>query len=459
MHFLLRSPEKRPRARVREGLSDRIDRVRPARRFARASNPARARAAPTRLQRRTTLRSTGNKRRRYSRVFLDSRRAGSVRTAAEAAGSNDLPQVSVDFGVCDRARINHRDAVGVRIFFMTTNSPSEKRLEELREEAWNDGVAPGKGVDVAGGPIPRKSGYYGQPVIKPPVWTWQIPLYFFVGGIAGMSAVIALAAAIFHHLDPALATNVGVGRAAIYVAAIAGAILSPVLLIMDLGRPHLFLNMLRVFKHRSPMSMGAWILTAFGTCAVPGLIALELHAHQIFPGTLNQLLSFAAGILIFGAAIFGTLLATYTGVLIGATAIPVWFLHRTLLPIHFGTAGLGSAAALLELLGHRIPALNFIGYYAAAVETALLIWLSVAKHGAADRAIHEHGSGWLVRIGEVFNGPLALLLRFFGFIPWAAISFLAGALVSRIGWIGVGKVSGADPEAVFASQRYSSRRG
>jgi hypothetical protein len=222
---------------------------------------------------------------------------------------------------------------------------------------------------------------------------------------------------------------------------------------VDLGRPHLFLNMLRVFKHRSAMSMGAWILTAFGTCAVPGLIALELHARQIFPGTLDQLLSFAAGIFIFGSAIFGTLLATYTGVLIGATAIPAWFLHRTLLPIHFGTAGLGSAAAVLELLGHRIPALNFIGFYAAAVETALLTWLSVAKHGAADRAIHEHGSGWLIRIGEVLNGPLALLLRFFGFIPWAAISFLVGALVSRIGWIAVGKVSGADPEAVFASQR------
>src|SRR5262249_6870711 len=139
-----------------------------------------------------------------------------------------------------------------------------------------------------------------------------------------------------------------------------------------------------------------WILTAFGACAVAGLLALELHAHQVFPGTLDQFLRFAAIILIFAAAIFGTLLATYTGVLIGATAIPAWFLHRTLLPIHFGTAGLGSAAAVLELMGHRMAALNFLGFYAAVVETALLIWLSVAKHGAADRAIHEHGSGWLI---------------------------------------------------------------
>jgi hypothetical protein len=211
---------------------------------------------------------------------------------------------------------------------------------------------------------------------------------------------------------------------------------------------------LRVFKHRSAMSMGAWILSFFGACAVPGLIALELHAHQIFPGTLDQLLRVAASVFILASAIFGTLLATYTGVLIGATAIPAWFLHRTLLPIHFGTAGLGSAAAVLELLGYRTPVLNFLGFYAAGVESALLIWLSVNKHGVADRAIHEHGSGWLIRIGEVLNGPLALVLRFLGLIPFAAISFLIGALVSRIGWIWVGKVSGSDPESVFAAERY-----
>jgi Polysulphide reductase, NrfD len=360
----------------------------------------------------------------------------------------------VDLGVRDGGRINHRDARGVRVFFMTTGSPSEKRLEELREQAWKDGVVPGKGVDVAGGPIPRKPGYYGQPVVKPPVWTWQVPLYFFFGGIAGMSAVIATGDVLFHHVDPSLATNVGVARAAMWIAFIAGAVLSPILLIMDLGRPRLFLNMLRVFKHRSAMSMGAWILSAFGACAVPGLIALELHARQIFPGTLDQLLRLAADIFIFGSAIFGTLLATYTGVLIGATAIPAWFLHRVLLPIHFGTAGLGSAAATLELLGHRIPALNFLGFYAAGVESALLIWLSVDKHGVADRAIHEHGSGWLIRIGEVLNGPLAIVLRLFGLVPFAAISFLLGALVSRVGWIAVGKVSGSDPESVFAAERY-----
>jgi formate-dependent nitrite reductase membrane component NrfD len=321
---------------------------------------------------------------------------------------------------------------------------NESRLDELRGEAWRKGVVSSDAVEVAGGPIPRKAGYYGQPVVRPPVWTWEIPIYFFVGGLGGMSAVIALGALLFHHFD--------VARAGIWVAAIAS-VLSPVLLILDLGRPRLFINMLRVFKPQSAMSMGAWILLAFGACVVPGLIALEFQAFHSFDGAIDQILGVAKGILIFGSAIFGMLLATYTGVLIGATAIPAWFLHHRLLPIHFGTAGLGSAAALLELLGHRIAPLNAIGLSAAAVETVLLIWLSLDKHGDADRAIHRHGSGWLIRIGEVLTGPIPLVLRFFGAIPLAAISFLLGALVSRFGWLAVGRISGRDPESVFGSQR------
>src|SRR5436305_14774844 len=117
---------------------------------------------------------------------------------------------------------------------------SEKRLEQLREKALQEGVVPGRGVDVAGGPMPRKPGYYGEPVVKPPVWTWEIPLYIFFGGLAVLSAMVALAGLLFHHVDLA--------RAAMWLAAITGAILSPVLLIMDLCVPRVFLHMLRVLK-------------------------------------------------------------------------------------------------------------------------------------------------------------------------------------------------------------------
>jgi hypothetical protein len=321
--------------------------------------------------------------------------------------------------------------------------PNEQRLEQLREQAWGKGVVSGRGVDVIGGPIPRKPGYYGEPVVKPPVWTWEIPLYFFVGGLSGMAAVIALAGLIFHqsHLAPS----------AMWLAAI-GAIVSPILLIMDLGRPRLFLNMLRVFKYQSPMSVGAWIVFVFGGCSVPGLIALELHAQQIFGGVFDQFLQVIAFLLILGSAFWGMFLATYTGVLLGATAIPAWFLHRTLLPIHFGVAGLGSAAALLELLGHRIAPLGAIGFLAASIQTALWIWLEIDKHGKADRALCQSRSGWLIRSGEILSGPLALTLRLTDLVPLAAISFLLGALVSRFGWVWAGKVCARDPEAVFASQ-------
>lgn len=320
----------------------------------------------------------------------------------------------------------------------------ESRLDELRKEAWNKGVVAVRGVDVAGGPIPSKPGYYGLPVLKAPVWGWEIPVYLFVGGIAGMAAAISLMALIFHRSD--------IGIAAMWIAAI-GAILSPILLTIDLGRPRLFLNMLRVFKYKSPMSVGAWIVVGFGGCAICGLIALELHTRHLFGVGGDQLVKILAGILLVGSAFWGVLLATYTGVLLGVTAIPAWFLHRVLLPIHFGTAGLGSAAALLELLGYRVAPLNALGFLAAAIETALWIWLEIDKHGAADGALHEKSSGWLIRGGELFSGPLALLLRLTNLVPLAAISFLIGALISRFGWVSAGKVSARDPEAVFASQR------
>ena len=320
---------------------------------------------------------------------------------------------------------------------------TEQRLEQLREQAWDKGIVAGRGVDVTGGPIPRRSGYYGQPVVKPPVWTWEIPIYFFIGGLAGMSAVIAFAGLIFHEIDLA--------RTAMSLATI-GAVLSPILLTIDLGRPRLFLNMLRVFKYKSPMSVGAWIVFAFGACVIPGLIALELGTRYSFGGGTDQFLKIFAHLLVIGSAFWGVLLATYTGVLLGVTAIPAWFLHRVLLPIHFGSAGLGSAAALLELLGHRVAPLSALGFLAAAIETALWIWLEIDKHGAADRALHRGLPGWLIRGSEFLSGPLALILRLTNLVPLAAIAFLLGAFISRFGWIEAGKVCGRDPEAVFASQ-------
>ncbi|MDQ6654401.1 MAG: polysulfide reductase NrfD [Verrucomicrobiota bacterium] len=326
---------------------------------------------------------------------------------------------------------------------MSDRPEFEKRLDELRANAEARGEITEPGVRAQGGPIPQQPGYYGQAVVRPPVWTWEIPLYFFVGGLAGMAPSIACAAALAHHPE--------VARAAMWLSGI-GALLSPVLLVADLGRPLLFINMLRVFKWRSPMSVGAWILTMFSPCAAGGLLALELHRRGVFTGTVDSVVGIAAALLMAGAAFWGLGLATYTGVLIGVTAVPAWNLHRTVLPIHFGIAGLGSAVGALELLGHHMRPLTAIGFFVGAVETALWIWLEIDRHGAADRALHEGTSGWFLRGSEFLTGPLSLLLRIFAATPFAGASFLLGALLSRFAGMHAGRVSGRDPEAVFAAQ-------
>ena len=234
---------------------------------------------------------------------------------------------------------------------------------------------------------------------------------------------------------------------------VSAAILSPILLILDLGRPLLFLNMLRVFKYKSPMSVGSWIVSFFGINAVPGAVLVELWQCHLFSGTGGTLVAVLAVLFVIGAGFWGMFLATYTGVLIGCTTIPAWFLHRMHLPIHFGTAALGSAAGLLELIGFQIAPLYALTLLAAAVETLLWIVLEMKRHGVADRALHEGKAGVLIRLSELLSGPLALVLRLVGAGPAAAISFLLGALVSRFGWIEAGKQSGRDPESVFAVQR------
>jgi hypothetical protein len=327
---------------------------------------------------------------------------------------------------------------------MSAEQDFEVRLEKLREEAKHGAPVKGHGVDVAGGPVPRAAGYYGEGVVRPPVWTWEIPLYFFVGGAAGMAPLIACAALVLGRLQLA--------HVALWIAGL-GAIISPILLVADLGRPQLFLNMLRVFKHRSPMSVGVWILSVFGAFAVPAWLIMVLYVNQGFAPSIKLLVLAVVGLFAAGAAIAGLALATYTGVLIGATVIPAWHLHRVFLPIHFGTAGLGCAAAILELAGFQIRPLWIIGMVAACVETLLWIWLEFDRHGAADRALHEGRGGWLIRLGEVLAGPLPIILRLTNLVPCAAISFLLGALASRFGWIQAGRASGRDPEAVFASQK------
>lgn len=292
---------------------------------------------------------------------------------------------------------------------------------------------------------PARIGYHGQPFLKPPVWTWEVPLYFWIGGAAGMSALVALGSL-------AGSASLDVTRAGIWLAGI-GALVSPLLLILDLGRPRRFLNMLRVLKPRSAMSVGVWTLVVFGNASGAAFVLFESFGflqHELeLPKELLSTTLFGAMLL---SGVSGALLATYTGVLLGATAIPAWSSHAKLLPLHFATASLGTAAALLEIFGPSASALQAIGLVAAVVETLLFVVLEAGRRGAVDRVLREGPSGHRIRIASVLMGPLPLIFYLLGtsFLP--AALFALGALLSRFAWVAAGRASAADPTAVFAEQ-------
>jgi len=329
---------------------------------------------------------------------------------------------------------------------------SEERLIAIKEEAARNGRVQGRGVVPGANPFPKlpsSTSYHGNPVLKAPTWTWQVPLYFFAGGVAGTAALIALVA----HVTG----NAGMLRAALWIA-FAGALVSPPLLIADLGRPARFLNMMRVFKLRSAMSVGAWTLAGFSAA-----IGLAVVCHEVL------LAGYGIGLLVvvewvaeFFAAITGLILASYTSVLLGMTAIPVWSENRRLIPAVFLAGGLGSAAAVLELLGFLVPATQFIGIVASVVEMAVAITVEL-RGRYVDRPLHEGTVGWLMRAADVLVGPVSLLLRIF----WghsdaarqiAALCFITGALITRYAWMAAGRVSSLDPQALFQIQRRNAKR-
>jgi hypothetical protein len=186
---------------------------------------------------------------------------------------------------------------------------------------------------------PPAGSYYGRPIVKEPVWRGEIPWYLFTGGVAGGCSVL-------HGLSR-LTGNDRLARTSLYVAATADTI-SPVLLIKDLGRPERFLNMFRVFKVTSPMSVGSWILLASGGSSTTAA-ALELSGRLRPVKWAAELVSFLSG----------PPLATYTGALFANTANPVWSAARDDLPILFGAsaaASAGAAATIFTMPGAAGPA-------------------------------------------------------------------------------------------------------
>ncbi|WP_025776571.1 NrfD/PsrC family molybdoenzyme membrane anchor subunit [Brevibacterium sp. VCM10] len=196
--------------------------------------------------------------------------------------------------------------------------------------------------------------YYGRPIVKAPPWGDEIGTYLFLGGLAGGSSLLGFGAQLTDR--PGL-------RIASRMTAIAATGIGGAALVADLGRPERFLNMMRVVKVSSPMSLGTWILSGFGVgSGVTFAIELDrITGEKLLPlGSLRKVLHAMETPAAVESAFFATPLAAYTAVLLGATAVPTWnAAGRNGLPYVFvssASMAAGGAAMALAPVAETGPA-------------------------------------------------------------------------------------------------------
>jgi hypothetical protein len=287
--------------------------------------------------------------------------------------------------------------------------------------------------------------YHGRPVVKEPAWTWEVPWYLFAGGMAGASSVIVVAA-------KATGNHTLADRAR-WVAT-AGAAAGPPLLIADLGRPSRFLNMLRVFKPTSVMSVGSWILAAYSgvTIASSGLTTA---------GRLPRLRA-ATDV---GAAVLGSAMTVYTGALVADTSIPVWHEARHQLPPLFAASGLasaGAAATLTTPAGAAAPARR-AAFLGAATELAVDEVMR-RRLGPIGDVYERERAGRFHRAARAATVTGAALVSLGGgrrralAVAGSAL-LLAGSILTRWAVYEAGFQSARDPAATLGPQRARVVRG
>jgi formate-dependent nitrite reductase membrane component NrfD len=288
--------------------------------------------------------------------------------------------------------------------------------------------------------------YYGRPIVREATWeSRDIAGYFFLGGLAGASSVLAAGAQLTGR--PQLARPLKLGAA--------GAIhLSLVALVHDLGRPARFLNMLRVFKPTSPMSVGVWVLFAYAPAATAAALG-ELAGT----GELARRVRPVASAGTAGAALLGPAVASYTAALVATTATPAWHEgHREMPFVFVGSAA--SAAAGLGLLTAPVaqngPAVRMAAIGAAGELTA--VKLLERRIGMVAETYHEGRAGKLMRTAEALTvtgvvGALALgrRSRFGAALSGAAL--LAASACARFGIFEAGLASARDPKYTVQPQR------
>jgi len=296
-------------------------------------------------------------------------------------------------------------------------------------------------------PRPEFTSYYGRPVLNAPVWQpLEIAGYFFLGGLAGGSSLLAAGAD--------LTGRPGLSRVA-KTGAAAAISLSMAALVKDLGRPARFLNMLRVFKVTSPMSVGTWVVSGYAPCA--GVAALSA-----LTGRLPRTGAAATA----SAALLAPAVASYTAALICDTAVPAWHEAYPEMPFKFiGSASMaaGGLGLLSAPLAEAAPARNLalLGY---AIEAPAFEWMR-HRTGLTAEPYSQGRGGKYMRAGQVLAalGAAGGLFSTPGLLPSRRASrlvagvsgaaLMAASASTRLGIFHAGTASAADPKYTVVPQR------
>jgi formate-dependent nitrite reductase membrane component NrfD len=288
-------------------------------------------------------------------------------------------------------------------------------------------------------PEARADSYYGLPVLKEPIWgSPDVPGYLFLGGLAGASSLLAGFAQATGNRELARASKTG-------AAAAIG--LSLVALIGDLGRPLRFLNMLRVFKVTSPMSVGSWLLSGYAPLA-------GAAAASALTGRAPRAGAAASG----AAAVLGAGVATYTAALLTDTAVPAWHDgHREMPYLFAGSAA--TAAGGLGMLAVGQPAaaqaVRFAVLGSAAELTAKSMLLQ--RLGDAARPYRSGRAGQLMEIAEVLTtaGLTGAVLsgRNRAAAALSGAALVTASALTRFGVFLAGQASARDPAYTVGPQR------
>ena len=291
--------------------------------------------------------------------------------------------------------------------------------------------------------------YYGRPVLKAAPWTADIPAYFFTGGLAGGAALLGAGAD--------LTDRPGLRRAS-RLGSLGALLASFGLLVHDLGRPARFVNMLRVAKPTSPMSVGTWILSAF---SLPAGVAAAAELRGLLPsrlawvGRMLAVLDRPAGL---AAAATGPAVMAYTAVLVSDTATPSWHEGYREMPFVFvGSAALaaGGLGMLAAPTSESAPA-RYFALGGAALELAAERRME-STMGVTAEPLHEGTAGAFMKASKALTAAGALGTLFAGrsrrVAAASGASLLAASVCTRFGIFHAGQQSARDPKYTVVPQR------